>query len=109
MSAIDERGFIPIDEVQNIFITELAKITQDLHVNGVPMDEKIIYEYIDTIRLRLMQKAKYNIDTYLKQHPSVRAEIRAEKENLEQTSGRKSYKERIKDSREKAIKYSESL
>lgn len=102
MSAIDQMGFIPLDELQNVFCTELQKIEHDLKVNGIPADKKIIVEFIDSIRLRLMSRAKDNLQKYLIHNPQIKAEIRQEKALKEAEDTRKTWQERVSKNRMKA-------
>ncbi len=94
MSALEQLGFVPIDEIQNIYITTLDKILEDIRVNGVPRNEKVIVDYMDEFRSQLMRRAKLNLLSYLKSNPQVKEEVRQEREAKTVESARMTHQER---------------
>lgn len=101
-SPYDDLGFVPLDEVQNVFVSEFANIEEDIRKNGIPTDHKIFIEYLDAIRLRLLQKARFNLMEYIKKNPEVRREMREAKAVGDKVED-KSWKDRVKANREAAI------
>jgi hypothetical protein len=102
-SAIDQMGFVTIDEVQDAFVYEMNVIQQDLAVNGIPANEKIIIEWIDGIRLQVLKRAQSNLQAYIQNNPHVRQEIREERELKDVGDARLEYLDRVKKNRERAM------
>lgn len=71
MADINNWGFLPVNEVMNIFSESLKNIEEDYKRQGVP-DLKLILEHIDNIRLQLIKRSKFNIESYLKNNPESR-------------------------------------
>ncbi len=97
-------GFVPVDEIQNIFVQELREIEEDIGRNGVPMDKAIVFEWIDNIRLKVHARAQHNLDKYMRSNPIVVEKKREEKEEDTVKDTRKeSYIEKVKKNRDAAI------
>lgn len=99
MSAFDQLGFVPVEEIQNAFTGELDTIERDLRLNGIPSDPRIIINYINDIRERLLSKARGNLKEYLRENPHIKQEVREEKKKLEETNYRETWEKRIEKSR----------
>jgi len=108
MSAIETLGFVPIDEIQNIFITVAHKTEEYIKLNGMPRNEKDVIDILDEYRSQLMRRAKTNLANYLKNNPQVKQEIREEREAKTLESSRMTYQERREKAKEKALKYKDS-
>jgi len=104
--AIDQLGFVSIEELQNIFCTEITKIEADLMQNGSPHDHKIIIEWLDSIRLRCFQRARFNVEQYIKRNPEVRKQNRElkEAEDKESSAAKETWQEKIKVARQEAVR-----
>lgn len=103
MERFELLGFVDLNELQNVFATELAKIDENIRINGgVPQNHRIIIEWIDNIRLSLISKARNNMQGYLQKHPEIRQGIRDERQAKETTEARKSWKDRVEKNRERA-------
>lgn len=101
---IDELGFVPIDQIQNVFSDKLTEIEQDLERQGVPSDPRLIIEWIDDVRQSLMQRARSNVAEYVRKNPVVKVKERvAEKEEKEKAEKRKDWKESAIANRRAAI------
>jgi hypothetical protein len=98
-------GFVPLEEIRNVFIEALAKLEVDyVKTNGIPADFKTIIEDIDDIRRKLNSRAQYNLQHYLKSHPEVKKEQRDAKQENEAKKDTRDWKERVKSAREEAIR-----
>lgn len=93
-SEYETLGFVPCDEIQNVFVMEMTKIELDLRKQGCPQNPALIIEWIDGIRLMLMQKAKFNIYEYIRKNPELKARINEKKANEEKTKEQKTWEER---------------
>lgn len=105
MSKDPDLGFITLDDVQNVFSVEMTKMNDDICNNGYPQDPKILMDYLDELRLRLMQRARLNLTDYLQGNPEVKKKARQEREQEEirkQTAT--SWKDRVNKSRDEAIR-----
>lgn len=101
MSAIDQLGFVPIDEIQNIFSSEMAEIERELRKNGCPTNPRLIVEWIDAIRLTLMSRARDNLTRYVQNNPEIKKEARDERAAREQQEARQTWEQRVMKSRQK--------
>ncbi len=103
---LDQLGFVSVDEIQNVFSFELSKIDNELSRDGMPLDYKIVVEWIDSIRLTLMQRARTNVEDYLRKNPAIRKEKREVKaqEMAEGKSSHDSWQDKVKANREEAIR-----
>ena len=104
MSAFDQLGFVSLDDVQNVFITEIKKLEEDYKRQGVPTNPRVVFETLDAIRMTLMKRAKDNVKNYLLNNPHVRKEMREVKDARDQNVAQKSWKQRVQESREKAMR-----
>lgn len=103
MSAIDDLGFVTLDTIQDVFSYELTRVERDLQINGAPANSRIIVEWIDSIREKLMAQARGNVKDYVINNPHIRQEMRQEREFKDTQSQRKDYLDRIKESRDRAM------
>ncbi len=105
-SAIDQLGFVTVDEVQNVFSYEVGKIEEDIAKNGFPLDHKIVMEWMDSIRLRLVQRARFNMDDYVKKNPEVRRQKREDKDanDAQSLKAQETWQERVKVARQEAVR-----
>lgn len=106
--AIDALGFVTLDVIQNVFTTEMTKIGEDLYINGIPRNERIVFEWFDQLRQRLLQRARTDIVDYLKNSPHVKEEIRQEREMAAQKDARMTWRERVEKNRGKNRKLEDS-
>lgn len=106
MSAIDQLGFVSLDEIQNVFTYELAEIEQDLLRQGVPANHRVIVEWIDGIKLKLMSRAKDNLQKYLTTNPEVKKEMRDERAAKEAAETRIAWDQRVARNRQRAMQTS---
>lgn len=98
----EQLGFVSLDDIQNTFVVEFLEIENDFKRNGCPTDPKVFMDHMDHIRLRLIQKAQYNMSEYLKRNPEVRAEL-SKKKTEEPTQDNSKWQDRVKKNREAAI------
>lgn len=103
MRDMEQLGFVPVEEIQDIFTTHLSQIEDDIRRNGVPLDGKIIFEWIDELRGKLYKRAKWNIDTYLRQNPQQKIKEHQEREKAPKASYKESWEEKVKAQRQQAI------
>lgn len=103
MSAIDQLGFVTLDEIQDAVTYEMDVITQDIRVNGMPSNERVLMEWVDGIRLQLLKRARSNLSDYLHNNPHVRQEMREDRELKDTTDAHKDYLERVKKNRDRAM------
>ena len=108
-SAFEMLGFVSLDDIRNTIAMEREKIKEDINRNRIPADHKtyslLMDEYVDAIEMKLMQRAQDNLKNYLTQNPHVRKEMREVRDARDQTEQKKSWKERVEKSRQKAIAY----
>lgn len=105
MSGDPDLGFITLDDVQNVFSVEMSKMNDDICNNGYPQDPKILMDYLDELRLRLMQRARNNLKDYLHKNPDVKKkerESRAVDEVKRQNS--QGWRDRVNKSRDEAVR-----
>jgi hypothetical protein len=102
VSRYEMLGFCDLQEIQNVFTSELQKIDDDIRRNGPPTNHRLIIEWVDNIRLLLIKRAKHNLTHYLSNNPEVKAQIRLDKVDENVKAQAMDYKERIAKSREKA-------
>lgn len=102
MRDMDNLGFVPIEEIQNIFTTDLSAIEADIRRNGVPMDGKIIFEWFDGLKQKLYKRAKWHIDEYVRQNPIVKEKQREEKDKPK-ANYKDRWEEKVKASRAQAV------
>lgn len=103
MKDMENLGFVPIEEIANIFTTELSTIEADIHRNGVPLDPKIIFEWMDQIRGKLFKRAKWHIDEYVRQNPVQKVKEHQEREKTPKASYKESWEQKVKTARQQAI------
>lgn len=97
-------GFVPIEEIQNIFVTEITAIEEDIARNGMPLDHKIVFEWFDQLRQQLFKRSKYNIEEYLKANPIVKEAKKQERDQeLSKSSRPLGWEDKVKKAREQAI------
>lgn len=104
MKSFEYLGFVPIDEIQSTFTQEFRAIEDDIRINGMPHDHRIVVEWIDNIRLRLLQRARHNLDSYIKQNPHVRKEAMQVKAAADQEDTKRSWKDRVAQNKARALK-----
>ncbi len=102
---MNDLGFVPIEQIQDVFSFEMSEIEDDIKRNGIPADYKIIFDWIDGIRGKLMSRAKNNMDEYLRKNPIVvnkKRELR-EADNAQSKSMAENWQEKVKNTRRAAI------
>jgi len=95
-------GFCDLQEIQNVFTTEMSKIDDEIRQNGVPQNHRLLVEWIDNIRLLLIKRAKRNMAAYLANNPEVKAMARDDRMAETAKAQTLTHKERIAKSRERA-------
>jgi phage terminase small subunit len=100
-----ELGFITMDDIQNVFSVEMSKMNDDITSNGYPQDPKILMDYIDELRLKLLMRARLNLQEYLHMNPEVKKKAREEKaqEEVKRVTSQ-GWKDRVSKAREEAIR-----
>lgn len=102
-SAIDNMGFITLDELQDAFTYEMDEIERDIAVNGMPSNPRVLIEWVDGLRMQCLKRARGNLKDYLRNNPHVRQEVRQERELKDVTDSRRDYMDRVKANRERAM------
>ena len=105
MKADPSLGFITLDDIQNVFAVEMNKMDEDIANNGYPQDPKILMDYIDELRLKLLMRAKDNLTDYLLGNPEVKKKAREQRDELEvKRSTSQGWKDRVSKNRDEAIR-----
>lgn len=105
MKADPSLGFITLDDIQNVFAVEMNKMDEDIANNGYPQDPKILMDYIDELRLKMLMRARLNLQEYLHMNPEVKKKAREEKaqEEVKRVTSQ-GWKDRVNKAREEAIR-----
>lgn len=96
----DDLGFVTLDEIQNVFVEGLRNLEEKILPN-VPaiearMDRAYITTAVDEMRLKLMQRARHNVQDYLTRHPVVRNEDRERREKESADKNKTNWENRVK-------------
>lgn len=65
-------GFVPVEEINNVFVEQMTVFENEMRKNGIPANPAVLVEWLDGVRLKLFQKAKFNIETYIRRNPHIK-------------------------------------
>lgn len=97
-------GFVPVEQIQNIFSEEIKKLEEDYGRQGIPTNHRLLFEHIDNIKLRIIQMAQFNLQKYLKDNPHLKKKEHEEKRlEVAEKSTSKDWRTRVEEQKKQAI------
>ncbi len=74
---LETLGFVPIEEIQNVFTTKLTELEErilpSVGLTDSRPDRTYLLTWFDELKIALMTRARTNLKTYLTQNPAVKA------------------------------------
>ena len=90
---MDHFGFIPLDELQNIFTEAQRALDEIVYPNeGQPPRKVHMTEFLNNLKLRLIQRSRTNLKRYLETHPTV--QVASVKAGISPDASRAAYEQR---------------
>lgn len=98
-SKYDDLGFVPIEEIQNVFTIALTELEDEVMPEGTGIEKRHVLEFFDGLKYKLVNRSKYNLQEYLQQNPIVKAEVRKEKADEQSKKNRETWENRVANNR----------